>query len=84
MLKSLAPVANLFFPAKPSAATLAKNELEDAQRALLAAHSSREYADAMVSYHQRRISRLQAAVPTLLTAANDPQLTHNQRAVTAA
>lgn len=44
---------------KPSARTLAQVELE-AQRQLLLAQSSAEYATAMVQYHQERIARLRA------------------------
>ena len=43
---------------KPSAATLAQRELEDAQRALLEAQSGREYAHAMCQYHEARVQRL--------------------------
>lgn len=42
----------------PSALELAAKELADAERQLLAAHSAREYADAMVTYHGERIFRL--------------------------
>lgn len=43
---------------KPSAATLARIELEDAQRQLLAAQSSAEYASRLAGYHSDRIKRL--------------------------
>lgn len=82
MLKSLAAVKSLFFPPAPDATELAKAELEEAQRALLQAHSNREHADAMVQYHQRRIARLQAVVSTAIReAAND---TPNMRALRSA
>ena len=45
---------------KPSARTLAQVELEEAQRQLLLAQSSAEYATAMAAYHNSRIERLQA------------------------
>ena len=45
---------------KPSARTLAHIEFEDAQRSLLAAHSAVEYAQSLVTYHQARVSRLEA------------------------
>lgn len=45
---------------KPSARTLAQAELEEAQRQLLLAQSSAEYATAMAQYHQERIARLRA------------------------
>ena len=42
----------------PSAESLALQEYEHARRSLLEAQSAREYAEAMVSYHQKRIDRL--------------------------
>lgn len=47
---------------KPSARSLAQTELEEAQRRLLVAQSSAEYANAMVAYHRNRIARLQAVL----------------------
>ncbi len=41
-----------------SHAELMQNELDQAHRSLLEAHSAREYAEAMVAYHQARIERL--------------------------
>ena len=41
-----------------SAEVLAAQEYDQARRALLEAHSAREYAEAMVTYHQNRIERL--------------------------
>jgi len=35
-----------------------QRELDQAHRSLLEAHSAREYAEAMVTYHQNRIERL--------------------------
>lgn len=43
---------------KPSAAILARRELEEAQRQLLQAQSSAEYALRLSSYHADRIKRL--------------------------
>lgn len=37
-------------------------ELADAERRLLDAQSSREYASAMVTYHEQRIARLRRVV----------------------
>lgn len=47
---------------KPSAATLAQRELEEAQRELLQAQSSAEYAANLVQYHRARIARLKIFV----------------------
>lgn len=46
----------------PSAEVLAAQEYDQARRALLEAHSAREYAEAMVTYHQRRIERLRSTL----------------------
>ena len=43
---------------KPSAATLARQELEEAQRQLLVAQTNAEYAKGLVSYNVDRIKRL--------------------------
>lgn len=43
---------------KPSAALLARRELEEAQRQLLQAQSSAEYATRLSAYHLDRIKRL--------------------------
>jgi hypothetical protein len=43
---------------KPSAEVIAQHELEDAHRDLLSAQAGKEYATAMVEYHQARIARL--------------------------
>ena len=42
----------------PPALVLAARELEDAKRGLLAAQSSREYADGMCKYYESKIKRL--------------------------
>jgi hypothetical protein len=47
---------------KPAPATLMAAELDDARRALLEAQSARDYATAMVAYHERRIDRLRATL----------------------
>ena len=44
----------------PAALVLAARELEDAKRGLLAAQSSREYADGLVRYYESKIKRLNA------------------------
>lgn len=43
---------------RPSAATLARQELEEAQRQLLVAQTNAEYAKGLVSYNTDRIKRL--------------------------
>lgn len=45
---------------KPSAKVLAQAELEEAQRQLLTAQSSAEYANRLSAYHADRIKRLSA------------------------
>jgi hypothetical protein len=45
-----------------SHAELMQRELDQAHRSLLEAHSAREYAEAMVTYHQNRIERLKATL----------------------
>ena len=42
----------------PAALVLAARDLEDAKRGLLAAQSSREYADGLVRYYEAKIKRL--------------------------
>jgi enoyl-CoA hydratase/carnithine racemase len=42
----------------PTAIKLAEEELNQAQRELLRAHSSEEYAHHMANYHAKRIERL--------------------------
>ena len=44
---------------KPSAEIIAQAELEEARRQLLAAQSGAEFAAQMVTYHAKRIDRLQ-------------------------
>lgn len=45
---------------RPSAEILARRELEEARRELLAAQSAAEYAQQMATYHEARIARLTA------------------------
>lgn len=42
----------------PSAESIARLELVEAKRSLLAAQSSLEYSAAMVGYHTKRVQRL--------------------------
>lgn len=51
----------------PSPLQLATQELEAAKRELLLAASAREYAQAMVQYHEARIARLRGAIRDLST-----------------
>lgn len=60
MLKHLNPFRTL------PAHEIALLELADAERRLLDAQSSREYATAMVAYHEQRITRLRRVL------ANNP------------
>lgn len=53
--------------AQPSAIDLAKQELALAQKSLLEAQSSQEYARKMAEYHQARISRLTMYLETQST-----------------
>ena len=46
----------------PSAIDLATRELDEAKRQLLSARNQADYAMAMVTYHERRIARLQNIV----------------------
>jgi hypothetical protein len=55
-MKVLELIKNVF--AEPSAEMKAQRELEEAKRSYLEACTGREYAEAMVSYHQARIDRL--------------------------
>ncbi len=45
-----------------SHAEIMQRELDQAHCSLLEAHSAREYAEAMVAYHQARIERLSGAL----------------------
>ena len=46
----------------PPEEMIAALEYDQARRSLLEAHSAREYAEAMVTYHQRRIDRLRTTL----------------------
>ena len=52
---------------RPSAEAIAKAELEDARRELLAAESSAEYARQIAVYNKARIERLTAFLTTTTT-----------------
>ena len=47
---------------KPAPAAIMATELDDARRDLLEAQSARDYATAMVLYHETRIDRLRASL----------------------
>lgn len=49
-------ITNWFF--KPTAADIAKEELEEAKRQYMLAQSNVEYHSSMVIYHRARIARL--------------------------
>jgi len=51
--------------ATPSAEVLALRELEEAKRRLLAAQTSREYADSMCKFREQQIKRLTAYIKGL-------------------
>ena len=52
----------------PSAEAIAKAELEDARRELLAAESSAEYARQIAAYNKARIERLTAFLSSAAAA----------------
>jgi hypothetical protein len=56
---------------KPSPATLAKAELEEAQRQLLDAQSAKEYAISMCAYHEARIHRLNKILSSVTSKSSD-------------
>lgn len=45
---------------KPSVEVLIAQELQEAERSLLRAQSGKEYAEQMVAYHNKRVSRLRS------------------------
>jgi hypothetical protein len=47
---------------KPTALQISAEELADAERSLLSAHSAVEYAQALVGYNQARVERLRKYV----------------------
>ena len=55
MLQSLLKILR-----KPSPEELVARELDEARRGLLEAMTGRDYANAMVAYHEARIARLRA------------------------
>ena len=61
-MKFLAPLFN-----RPNAEAIAKAELEDARRELLAAESSAEYARQIAVYNKARIERLTAFLSSAAT-----------------
>lgn len=59
-------LASIFKPfTLPSADMVALHEYENAKRELLAAHSAREYAQAMVDYNEVRVQRLHVYINRL-------------------
>lgn len=66
-------IRKLFHPfTKPTAATLALAELEDARREYLAACSGQEYATAMKTYNAQRIARLEKDLAMLAGTRENP------------
>lgn len=55
-MKYIEYIKSLF--AKPSAESIALNDLEETRRQLLEAQSTQEYAAKMVEYHSGKIKRL--------------------------
>lgn len=55
---------------KPTALTLAVDELQEAQRQLLIAQTSQEYSKALVQYNQERIKRLSSAIKSMTMEAS--------------
>lgn len=53
------------------AQTLAMEELQEAERNQLKAHSDAEYAEAMVVYNTRRITRLRKVITDGVKAQNE-------------
>lgn len=53
----------------PSPEELVARELDEARRGLLEALTGRDYAIAMVSYHETRIERLKAQLETVAQEA---------------
>lgn len=56
----------------PSPEEMMVKELGDARRALLEAQSARDYAIAMVSYHETRIDRLRAQIELAMQQEETP------------
>jgi hypothetical protein len=47
---------------KPAPATIMATDLDNARRSLIEAQDARDYANAMVLYHETRIDRLRASL----------------------
>ena len=55
----------------PSPEELIARELDQARRGLLEAQTGRDYANAMVIYHETRIERLRAQLETMTAESTD-------------
>ena len=55
----------------PSPEELIARELDQARRGLLEAQTARDYANAMVSYHETRIERLRTQLETMAAEPTD-------------
>lgn len=55
----------------PSPEELIARELDQARRSLLEAQTARDYANAMVAYHDTRIDRLRAQLETMAAEPTD-------------
>jgi len=66
-------LSNIFFR-PPTVYALAEKELHDAHRSLLQAQAGLEWAQAMVTYHQTRINRLNAYLETQDDVKTDPSV----------
>lgn len=66
------PLSDIFFR-PPTIHALAEKELHDAHRSLLQAQAGLEWAQAMVTYHQTRINRLNAYFETRERDKTDPE-----------
>lgn len=64
-------ISNIFF--RRTVDDLAKNELREAQEGLLQAQTGLEWAQAMVTYHQTRIARLNAYFEAQEYDKTDPE-----------
>jgi hypothetical protein len=56
----------------PSPEELMARELDNARRGLLEAQSARDYATAMVAYHETRIDRLRAQLEVAMQQEETP------------
>jgi len=55
----------------PSPRELIARELDEAQRSLLEAQTGRDYANAMVSYHETRIDRLRIQLESAVQVVDE-------------